>query len=58
MPHKSFFLTKINLFVVAKCHKEVGYTKQFSSLFQRFDDEREVVVLIGQHILLSWPGAP
>ena len=34
MPHKSFFLIKINPFVVADCHKGVGYTEQLVVYFK------------------------
>ena len=58
MPNKSFFLTEINPFVVANCHKGVDESGHFISLFQRLDDKGEIVVLVGQHILLSRPGTP
>lgn len=52
------FLTKINPFVVASCHKGVDETEHFNSLFHWLDDKGKVVVLIRHLVFATRPGSP
>ena len=52
------FLTKINPFVVASCHKGVDETEHFNSLFHWLDNKGKVVVLIRHLVFATRPGSP
>ena len=56
MQKNEYFLTKINHLELAFCHQVVDFPCILFS--QRFDDKGEVIVLVGEHVLLARPGTP